>query len=478
MILAVGWPGQWAATFQRQADIGLHLFAGQEATHLYLKPGEEIRAPLIALLFWQGADSVRAQNIWRRWMFAHNLPRPGGKLPSPFYPFCDGAWSPGLKTSEKGEKEFIDALAREHVKIDDWWIDAGWYPCKKGWWQVGTWEPDPDRYPNGIRAVSDYVHARGMKLVLWFEPERVVKGSWLAENHPAWLLTTEGDTQLLNLGNPEARTWATNHFDKLITEQGVDVYRQDFNMDPLEYWRHNDTPDRQGITENLHVQGYLAYWDELLRRHPNMLIDSCASGGRRNDLETMRRAVPLLRSDYQAFDGNPGYAVGNQGHTYGLSSWIPYYGTGVYYNSNGMVYSARSYLTPVYGIAVDARSPEIDWDLYRRLASQWRQVADFMLGDYYPLTPYSLEANRWMAWQFDRPEQGDGMIQAFRHDMTDESEIRLQLHGLDPAANYQVADLDAGTPTILSGSELLKQGLRVEIKDKPGAAILTYTKVK
>jgi alpha-galactosidase len=109
----------------------------------------------------------------------------------------------------------------------------------------------------------------------------------------------------------------------LITGQGIDLYRQDFNMDPLGYWRAADEPDRQGITEMRHVEGYLAYWDELRRRHPGLLIDSCASGGRRNDLETLRRAVPLLRSDYQSFQGDPAYAPGNQGHTYGLSSCAP-----------------------------------------------------------------------------------------------------------------------------------------------------------
>ena len=73
-------------------------------------------------------------------------------------------------------------------------------------------------------------------------------------------------------------------------------------------------------------------------------------GGRRNDLETLRRAVPLLRSDYQAFDGNPAYAPGNQGHTYGLSSWIPYYGQGVYFTDRDYVYSVRSYLSPAFGM--------------------------------------------------------------------------------------------------------------------------------
>ena len=100
-----------------------------------------------------------------------------------------------------------------------------------------------------------------------------------------------------NLGNPDARRWLTDHVDKLLTEQGIDLYRQDFNMDPLGYWRGARRPGPAGHHRNPHVEGYLAYWDELLRRHPGMLIDTCASGGRRNDLETMRRAVPLWRSD-------------------------------------------------------------------------------------------------------------------------------------------------------------------------------------
>ena len=149
----------------------------------------------------------------------------------------------------------------------------------------------------------------------------------------------------------------------MLTREGIDLYRQDFNIDPLAYWRANDTPDRQGLTEMRHVEGYLAYWDELRRRHPGLLIDTCASGGRRNDLETLRRALPLLRSDYQAFDGNPAFALGNQGHTYGLSSWIPYYGQGVYFTDRDYVYSVRSYLSPAFGICADVRKPGVDWPL-------------------------------------------------------------------------------------------------------------------
>jgi alpha-galactosidase len=469
LVLAVGWPGQWAATFTR-ADTGeLRIAAGQELTHFSLKPGEQARTPLIACLFWRGTDAVRAQNLWRRWMLAHNLPHPGGKPLGPLLAFCSGGFFEGLKVSETSEKRFIDVLGEQGIKLDYWWMDAGWYPCG-AWPQVGTWEPDPQRFPKGLRAVSDYVHARDMKLIVWFEPERVEAGSWLSTRHPEWLL----GGKLLNLGNPEAKQWLTEHVDGLIREQGIDLYRQDFNMDPLEFWRRNDAPDRQGITENLHVQGYLAFWDELRRRHPGLLIDSCASGGRRNDLETLRRAVPLLRSDYQSFQGDPAFALGNQCHTYGLSSWIPYYGQGVYYNADHYVYSVRSHFCPAFGMAVDVRKSGLDWPLYRRLAGEWRQVADLMLGDYYPLTPYSLAETNWMAWQFHAPDRRAGFVQAFRRSQNEQATTVLRLHGLVPKAQYIITDFDLGMPGKMSGKALMQSGLPVEIKARPGAAVIAY----
>jgi alpha-galactosidase len=474
ILLAVGWPGQWAASFAREAANGVRVVAGQELTRLVLKPGEVIRSPLIAMLFWEGNDRVKAQNLWRRWMIAHNLPRTAdGKPPAPIYIFCSGGFFPGLKVSEASEKQFVDVLTHERIPIDYWWMDAGWYPCKD-WPEVGTWEPDATRFPAGIKAVSDYVHARGMKLILWFEPERVTPGSWIARNHPDWVL----GGALLNLGDPAARAWLTDHVDRLITTQGIDLYRQDFNMDPLSFWRKTDAPDRQGMTENLHVQGYLAYWDELRRQHPGMLIDSCASGGRRNDLETMRRAVPLLRSDYQAFDGNPGYAAGNQGHTYGLSSWLPYYGQGVYQSPRDLVYYVRSHLSPSFGFCMDVRKSGLDWNQYRRLVAEWRRMAPCMLGDYYPVTPYSLKLDQWIAWQFNRPEQGDGVVQAFRRDQCADSSLVCRLCGLDPAAQYEMTNFDVEGSTKVAGQELMERGLTVEIKDQPGAAVITYHRAK
>jgi alpha-galactosidase len=261
----------------------------------------------------------------------------------------------------------------------------------------------------------------------------------------------------------------------MLTREGIDFYRQDFNIDPLSYWRANDASDRQGITEMRDIEGYLAYWDELRRRHPGLLIDSCASGGRRNDLESLRRAVPLLRSDYQSFDGNPAFAPGNQGHTYGLSSWIPYYGQGVYFSDRDFVYSARSYLSPAFGVAADVRKPGVDWASIRRVGDQWRQVADCMLGDFYPLAPYQLSDELWLAWQFDLPEHQRGMVQVFRRAGSNYESARFRLQGLSPEARYLVTDLDQPMAAKeFNGRELVEHGVQISMPDRPSARILTY----
>ncbi|MBN1902720.1 alpha-galactosidase, partial [Candidatus Sumerlaeota bacterium] len=466
VIIVVGWPGQWAAEFQRDGGNGLAVRAGQELTHLKLHPGEEIRAPLMLLQFWQG-DYIRSQNIWRRWMREWGMPKPGGKPIEPLNPACSShQYREMIDASEENQKMFIDRYLEEGLKIDYWWMDAGWYVNKTGWPNTGTWEVDKTRFPNGLRAICDHAHAKGVKSLVWFEPERVTPGTWLSETHPEWLL----QGTILNLGNPEAWNWLVNHIDKILVEEAIDLYRQDYNIDPLSFWRAADSEDRKGITENHYITGYLSYWDELLRRHPGMLIDSCASGGHRNDMETMRRSLPFLRSDFLH------HAAGNQGHTYGLSFWLPYHGTG---SSQTGKYDLRSAMSGTHFISVwDMRNRDLDYNLFRKLISDWRITSMFTLrGDYYPLTRYSLKEDVWMAWQFHRQDTDAGVIQAFRRRESASFGCQFRLYGIDPDASYRARNLDQdGDGEIISGAALMNQGLRIVIDEKPGSAIIVYKK--
>ncbi|MBX7257474.1 MAG: alpha-galactosidase [Candidatus Hydrogenedentes bacterium] len=478
-LVAVGWPAQWAATFARDAERGLHLVAGQELTHFKLLPGEEVRSPLVAVQFWKG-DRIRSQNLWRQWMFAYGMTRPNGQPPQPqFLASSSRAYEEMIKADSASQMMFIDRFFEEGIKLDYWWMDAGWYVQQNGWPQVGTWEVDQKRFPGGLRPISDHAHAKGVKILVWFEPERVAPGTWLTENHPEWIIGG-ANGGLLDFGNPEAWNWVTNHVDTLIKEQGIDLYRQDFNIDPLNLWRGRDAEDRQGISEIKHCMGLLAYWDELIKRHPGLLIDTCASGGRRIDLECARRAVPLWRSDY-AFE-----PIGHQGMTYGLSYWLPYHGTGTVACANAGYYGGgktpvESYAfwsnaAPSLGCGIDMRVKDIDYPAFRSLLEQWRSVAPYYYGDFYPLTSYSLKNDAWMVWQFHMSDSQEGMVQVFRRGESVFVSGDLALKGLDAGATYEIRNTAGGEPVTMDGKSLMEKGLRVTVDEKPGVCVYAYRK--
>jgi alpha-galactosidase len=114
--LAIGWPGQWSASFTLGGD-AVQIKAGQEKTHLYLNPGETIRSPRITLLAWAG-DASRAVNLWRRWYLSHILPRPDGK---PLRPLM------ALAQTDPGE-EFTAATQENQIRYMDRYKAAGLVP--------------------------------------------------------------------------------------------------------------------------------------------------------------------------------------------------------------------------------------------------------------------------------------------------------------------------------------------------------------
>lgn len=473
LIFVVSWAGQWSCDFVRDSGDGVTLQAGQELTHFKLLPGETVRQPMIVLQFWRG-NTTNAQNVWRSWMLDHNVPRDAqGELPpQTLHVACSSHWyNEMINADTKSQIFFIDQYLAKKMKLDYWWMDAGWYIVKNtnNWPETGTWEIDENRFPGGFAPISDHAHSKEVKIIVWFEPERVAPGTWLADERTGWVLGGKNGG-LLNLGNPEVCQWLIDHVDEILTKNKIDLYRQDFNMDPLDYWRHLDAPDRQGIAEIRHVEAYFRYWDALQSRHPGMLIDSCASGGRRNDLETLRRAVPLLRSDYIM------EPVGNQAHSWALAAWFPFSGTGT---SRTDTYDIHSTLCPSFNSCWDMRNEQLDFDRLKTIIDQWREYGKYYFGDFYPLTSHSLDPEKWIAWQFNEPKLDGGFFQVFRRDQSPYQSASFRLKGLCEESDYLVWNVD--TPekqSVLSGKELMEKGFPVIMNVRPDSAVFVYRESK
>ena len=475
VIAAVGWTGQWRAVIKRDKGDGVILRAGMEKTHLKLYPGEKIRTPRMLLLFWQGSERMRGHNLQRRFILAYYTPLQNGKpVSGPFA--CNGGafmFNEFTMATEHNMIALAERYRQFNLQADYWWIDAGWYGSMdwhNGDWypNVGNWYVRKEHFPNGIMPVAQYVNKMGMKLILWFEPERVYAGTWVDRQHPEWVLRRKGDkggSGIFNLGNPQARAWMTDLISRLIEENGVSLYRQDFNIRPLEYWRAADAPDRQGITEIRHIEGLYAFWDELLKRHPGLIIDNCASGGRRLDLETVSRSVALWRSDYNYTE-----PTGRQNHTYGLSLYLPYHGTGCTVPD---IYTARSTYASSMVTGWNLYADKFPKELARYIYSEYRKILPYFQGDFYPLSEYSASFGKWMAYQFHRADLKEGMALVFRRPNCGENSFRIKFHGLNKNSNYRLLIEDNGVSAIKSGREL-SDGIDVKIMQQPGSLLITY----
>jgi alpha-galactosidase len=417
VIAAIGWTGQWAAEFAHGDDGRIAINAGIENVHLRLRPGEEIRTPRILLLFWQDGR-MAAHNALRRLILAHYTPQPDGRPLEG--PLSIAHWG-GMKTAEHLAR--LDAYVKAGIASGYYWIDAGWYgPADShspdehsGDWarHVGNWQVNPAAHPHGLRPISEAAGKAGMRFLLWFEPERAIAGTPLTREHPEWFLgdARPGSTQLFDFGNPAARRWMTGFIGDLIAEHGVQLYRQDFNMDPLPFWRAADAPDRQGMHEIRHIEGLYAFWDGLLERFPGLVIDNCASGGRRLDLETTRRSIPLWRSDWQCvWTADP---IGGQVQGMGLSHWLPLHGTGVIGGCRraGDTYNFRSALAAALQFAVFPYESfpiraDYPYDWHRRMLEDFRRAQPLYRGDYYPLAGLGAASDLWAVYQMHRDDLG------------------------------------------------------------------------
>lgn len=515
--LSIGWPGQWHSEFSL-ADRGFIFKAKQQYTHFYLKPGEKVRTPRITIMTFEGGKD-RGINLWRRWMLKHVIPKPNGRIAKPCISLSDEADTVVFftQTSEKRELDTLENFRVNDIVPDNLWIDAGWYPCKNPngkneWVYTGTLHADPDRFPNGLKPISNRCHELGVKLLVWFEPERVKLFAKSDEYPDKFVLTLKDpsvldhvrltgidrslidDVGLMNLADKECCDWLIAHMDGLIKDYGIDIYRQDFNMPPLNWWLQGDgCEDRCGITENLYNQGYLRFWDELIVRNPGLLINSVSSGGRRSDLETLRRSVSLHQSDY-GFGQHPVH----QAIMEFSFVWEPFCGTMARSNDNldgeydyesayqrpyeyqnfGNFAAHNAFCPSIYINLMGMRSLNMpdgkfketdEWRYYKKFLSVWERAVPYtMNGDYYSLSGTDRTNTCYYAMQFHSEDANEGILQVIRNTKCVSETFTAHLHQINPRLIYLFESPEFDRSTTVSGQRLISEGFVVNIPKRSG----------
>ncbi len=469
MVLGIGWTGQWHSAMAN-TDGATSVTVKQESFEAYLLPGEGVRSPLVSVSFYENENPLKGFNLFRNWIMDSVYPE---NVTQSFYTVMEVAGPVSTRTSD----EIINILDNEiadfvYENTDAFWMDAGWYSYNEGWYDgVGNWTVDTSRYDNGISELSDYAKNKGLKHTLWYEPERVYPGTYfhsVGSENSQWLISVDGEDNLMwNLANEDAFEFYRDYLLDSMKDNGVTIYRQDFNFAPLKFWQKADQEyygGRTGICENHYVTNLYNFLDYLTENIDGLIIDNCASGGKRLDLEMAYRSIAFWRSDYNCAY-HPDLFDATQSHTYGISFWLPITGANLYMQDE---YAARSAIMPL--MLMDFYShqhPDFSFHTEQRA---------LMGGNYYPLDFGSFDNDKMHAMEFITEDALSGTALIYKRANVNDSEYTVKLNGLKTATTYEVYDIDNPEKIYeMSGQKLMSEGITLTLPEGPKAIILMFS---
>lgn len=300
-VIALGWSGDWQLRMSRQKE-NAHLEIGMKNLSTELLPGESILQPELLVGRYKGTP----REAWAKLRAAlrdHLQPCLEGRPLRPFT-WWDSYYGDRGNITEASFLQTLKYCAEtglEYVVLDGGWTgggEDGQFPSLLP--HIGSWRPDPKKFRHGLKNVVETASKHQRKLGLWFEIESANPASIAAREYPELLFPVcpPSGNHLLRLDTSSGLEWAVETISRNVSATNAKWVRCDFNSDPQNVWRAYDAARRQGITECRYIENLYKVYDLLRERFPDLLIENCASGGRRVDLGLVRRSHADWISDH------------------------------------------------------------------------------------------------------------------------------------------------------------------------------------
>lgn len=297
--------GSWHAEI---GDVNGHFYLGisgptEVQSHWFktLNPGESFTS-VPAAVGVCSADFDKAMGQMTTYRRAIRRPNKDNEnLPVIFNDYMNCLF--GDPTTEK-EIPLIDAAAE--IGCEYYVIDAGWYAPGEWWDSVGEWQECRERFPGGIREVTDYIRSKGMVPGLWLELEVMGINCEKAKKAPDdWFFVRHGkkvydrSRYQLDFRNPAVLEHVNEVLDRVVNEYGVGYIKMDYNVEPGIGTELYAESVGQGMLE--HERAYLKWLDGVFAKYPDLVIENCSSGGLRTDYAMLSRYSIQSTSDQEDY---------------------------------------------------------------------------------------------------------------------------------------------------------------------------------
>jgi alpha-galactosidase len=483
---ALAWSGNWVLSFRSRP---LDAASGWRDTAAWLEvraepfgdpplrviaPGETVTTPAMHLGVFRGGVDVAVQALHSHER-ATVLPAPPEGLGQRVIYNHWGYVSHDITDAYLQEE--IDIAAEIGAEL--FVVDAGWFsPLRGDWWDtVGEWRPDRERLPAGLAPIREHAQDKGLLFGLWMEAERVAPKSWVAREHPDWVLTRDGQRitptpeggGTLNLSNPQCAAWLEAEINRIVDEHRLDMFRLDYNFYP----GRGGESACEGFTESTfwrHYEVLYGIFDRLRQRHPALLLENCAGGGGRKDLGIAARFHTYWTSDWQSLPRtlqvingvslflpperlNRLAGVGQDAHLHGdldTQLRVPLFG---HYAISGVT-PARDLWNPqqrariIHAIA-----------LYKQFVRPWLPTC--RVYHHTPELAGQVEPQGWCVLEYVAADVSRAMVGLFRLAADAEATWHFRSLGLDRGARYRVTWDNMGESAETDGWRLTNDGIPV-----------------
>ena len=448
-----------------------------------LAPGGKVETPISFLALAKG-DTDNVGNETFHYLKKYVFQTPVAN--SPLVTYCIWLTERNIEAPLMHELELA-----QRVGFDVFYHDATWFegasvvPAMNDWSKgLGTYEENKEKFPHGIKNLSDTVRAAGLKFGIWVDPGNVDAARVASGEIPAeWLVTVDGKpvstvhpsltpTNQICLGDPKVVDWVKKQLGDIIEKWHLEWIKWDPSATVT--YECNRTDHGHGKTDGAYAayRGRVEILDYLMKRFPNLIGFEC------DPSLTYSRTNPgpkeILPGGYtNEFITGPMVSPNVWGSlaTAGKGDAHASYLTGRWYSASALDYYIRKNLQ--HGVSfgnINAMSSQLlsaapagYIEAFQRNLYYFKQFRSLLLEDvYHP----KLGTTGWSSVQYVKPDASNAVVYVFR-DKSDVAKTTVQLRGLDPKAKYRVTSLNdrPGRDRTISGDSLMK-GLSVQLPDK------------
>ena len=350
------------------------------------------------------------------------------------------------------DEEKIKELATNASKlgVELFVLDDGWFGKRNndnaG---LGDWTVNKEKFPNGLNEIIEYINKLGMDFGIWIEPEMVNKDSELYRSHPDWIIHDPNrkpshtrNQYTLDFSRDEVVDHIYNQIEKLLSDYSISYVKWDMNRYITECYSKDKGANLQGTVYHKYILNVYKLYDKLTTRFPNILFESCSSGGARFDPGMLYYAPQTWTSDNTD-------AIERIKIQYGSSLVYPLISMGSHVSEspNQQVFRETALETRAnvayfgnlgYELDVNNLSDVEKEEIKKQIQFYKENREVFQFGKFYRIkNPYNNNISAWMVKSNDEKTIILGCYKLLNH--ANEGKERVKLFGLDKDGDYKLS---------------------------------------